>query len=338
MTTLSGGPSHSLPLVQNDVEHPGSSAGTSQSLATIMGTVHGPTGVALSGIAVTLAGQDNGVHRVAASESTGTFKFIDLPPGVYRVAINATGFAPYTSAAVSLNAGELRELPIVNIRLPATTATVDVTATVHQVAQAQVQEQEKQRVLGFLPDYFTSYIWTAAPMTPQLKFQLSLRSAVDPMTIVIAGGLAGIEQKHNTFPGYGQEAEGYAKRFGATYADTVSSRMISRALLPTVLHQDPRYFYRGSGSIRSRLFYALAQSFVCRGDRGQLEPNYSQLVGSFAAAGLSNVYRAPEDRQIGLTFRNGLIIMGSGAVENVLREFVSRQWTSHVPAFAKGKP
>ncbi len=175
-------------------------------------------------------------------------------------------------------------------------------------------------------------------MTPKLKFQLALRSAVDPITFLVTAGLAGIEQKHNTFPGYGQGLEGYGKRLGAAYADTMSTRMIGRALLPAVLHQDPRYFYRGSGSIRSRILHALAASFVTRGDNGRLEPNYSQLLGNFAAAGLSNVYRAPEDRRVGLTFRNGLIITGTGAVENLLREFFSRKLTPNVPAFAKGKP
>lgn len=174
-------------------------------------------------------------------------------------------------------------------------------------------------------------------MTPKLKFQLGLRSAVDPVTILVTAGLAGVEQWHNTFPGYGPGLEGYGKRFGAAYADTMSTRMISRALLPVVLHQDPRYFYRGSGTIRSRVFYALAASFVTRGDNGRLQPNYSQLAGSFAAAGLSNVYRAPEDRSAGLTIRDGFIILGTGEVENLLREFISRKLTSHVPGFANGK-
>src|SRR5260370_32352782 len=84
-------------------------------------------------------------------------------------------------------------------------------------------------------------------MTPKLKFKLSLRSTTDPVTFLVAAGLAGVEQKHNTFPGYGQGSEGYAKRFGAAYADTMVSKMVSRAILPTILHQDPRYFYRGFG-------------------------------------------------------------------------------------------
>jgi hypothetical protein len=114
--------------------------------------------------------------------------------------------------------------------------------------------------------------------------------------------------------------------------------MLGNAIFPTLLHQDPRYFYQGSGSMRSRLLYALLSSVVCRGDNGQLEPNYSHVFGSFAAAGLSNLYRAPQDRRASLTLRNGLIIVASGAAVNVLREFLSRKLTANVPAFGKGKP
>ena len=162
-------------------------------------------------------------------------------------------------------------------------------------------------------------------MTPKLKFKLALRATTDPVSFLAAAILAGVEQKHNTFPGYGQGSEGYAKRFGAAYADALVSKMVSRAILPTVLHQDPRYFYRGSGSVRSRIFYALRAAVITRGDNGRMQPNYSQVLGNFAASGISNLYRAPGDRTASLTFRNGLIMTASGAVENLLREFFSRK-------------
>jgi len=320
------------------VAAPSSTATQPQISASITGTVRDLQGAIIPGIPVTIVGQNNTVRRVATADRNGAFTFDDLPAGTYVVNVNASGLAPSASTSVVLGSGERRELPLMTTRIPTQKTTVRVTATLNEVAQAQVQQQEKQRVLGFLPNYYSSYIWTAAPMTPKLKFQLTLRSTTDPVSFLVAAGLAGVEQKHNTFPGYGQGAEGYAKRFGAAYADTMVSRMVSRAVLPTVLHQDPRYFYRGSGSIRSRIFYALAQTIVCRGDDGRMQPNYSQMLGNFAAAGLSNVYRAPGDRSVGLTFRNGLIITGSGAVENLLREFLSRKLTSNVPAFANGKP
>ncbi len=114
--------------------------------------------------------------------------------------------------------------------------------------------------------------------------------------------------------------------------------MIGSAILPSLLHQDPRYFYRGTGSITSRTLYAIEQTFVCRGDNGRTEPNYSHLLGNFAAAGVSNFYHAPEDRSASLTVRNGFIITGSNAVSNLLREFLLKELTPKVPKYANGKP
>lgn len=309
-----------------------------QSPASVAGTVHDSGGAAVPGVRVTLIAPGDTVPRVATSDSNGAFSLTGLPAGTYQVKLDVAGIEPVAAATVVLGAGEKRNLPIVVARISTKKTTVDVHATVKDVAREQVHEQEQQRILGFLPNYYTSYIWKAAPMTTKLKFKLALRTATDPITFVVVAGVAGVEQAHKTFPGYGQGSEGYAKRYGSSYADTVSGRMFGSAIFPALLHQDPRYFYQGSGSTRSRLLYALVSTVVCRGDNGRLEPNYSHVLGSFAAAGLSNVYRAPQDRQASLTFRNGLIITGSGAVVNVLREFFSRKLTSSVPAFAKGKP
>lgn len=316
--------------------------------ASIAGTVRDEDGVAVPGARVTLASSEtspnaspdtspnNGVDREATADSRGAFTFPELVPGSYRLTISEAGLDRPVTAEVVLGAGERRELPIVGTRI--LTTTVHVVASVEDIAQSQVEAQETQRVLGFVPNYYSSYIWDAAPMTPKLKLKLALRATTDPISFLAAAGVAGVEQKHNTFPGYGQGSEGYAKRFGAAYADAFVGKMVSRALLPTILHQDPRYFYRGSGSIRSRIFYALKAAVTTRGDNGRMQPNYSQVLGNFAASGISNLYRAPGDRTASLTFRNGLIMTASGAVENLLREFFSRKLTSNVPSFANGKP
>jgi hypothetical protein len=324
-----------VPGPEDAVQTPGSGA-VSPASASIAGTVRDADGVAVQGARVTLAGPNNAVDQVVTADSSGAFTFAELVPGIYQVKIAAAGLEQPVTAEVVLGARERRELPIVGTRI--LTTTVHVVATLDEVAQSQVEAQEKQRVLGFLPNYYSSYIWDAVPMTPKLKFKLTLRSTTDPVTFLVAAGLAGVEQKRDIFPGYGHGSEGYAKRFGAAYADTLISKMVSRAILPTVLRQDPRYFYRGSGSIRSRIFYALRAAVITRGDNGQMQPNYSQVLGNFASSGISNLYRAPGDRTASLTFRNGLIMTGSGAVENLLREFFSRKVTSNVPAFANGKP
>ena len=304
--------------------------------ASIAGTVRDEAGIAVPGARVTLAPPNNGTERETTSHRTGAFTFSELVPGVYRLTISAAGLDRPVTTEVVLGAGERRELPIVGTRI--LTTTVRVVASVEEVAQSQVEAQETQRVFGFVPNYYSSYIWDAAPMTPRLKFRLGLRATTDPVSFLAAAGVAGVEQIHHTFPGYGEGPEGYAKRFGAAYADAFIGKMVSRAILPTVLHQDPRYFYRGSGSVGSRIFYALRAAVVTRGDNGRMQPNYSQVLGNFAASGISNLYRSPGDRTVGLTFRNGLIMTASGAVENLLREFFSRKLTSNVPAFANGKP
>jgi hypothetical protein len=239
---------------------------------------------------------------------------------------------------LTLGAGERRELPIIGSHVASSRTTVDVNAKPGEIAEAQLKQQETQRLLGIVPNFYSSYIWNAAPMNSRQKFMLTLRSNTDPFNILLVATLAGLEQKHNTFPGYGQGAEGYGKRFGAAFTDTMVSKMVSRAILPSILHQDPRYFYRGSGSVRSRVIYALTSAVICRGDNGRLQPNYSQVLGSFAATGIANLYRAPGDRTASLTFRNGLAMTASTAVQNLIREFISRKLTPNVPAFANGKP
>lgn len=308
-------------------------------LASIAGNVRDAQGEPIIGATIAIAGQDSAFRHVLVTDSKGAFTFEGLAPGNYMVKIEADGSSERPiSIDVALAAGERRELPIIGTKVMASSTTVHVVAKPGDIAEAQVKQQETQRLLGIVPNFYSSYIWDAAPMSARQKFRLTLRSNTDPFNILLVAGLAGLEQKHNVFPGYGQGAQGYGKRFGGAYADTMVSKMISRALLPSVLHQDPRYFYRGSGSLRTRFFYALTSAVVCRGDSGRLQPNYSQVLGSFAAIGISNLYRTSGDRTAGLTIRNGLVMMASSAVQNLAREFISRKLTPNVPSFANGKP
>jgi hypothetical protein len=304
----------------------------------IHGTVRATQGAALSSVQVTLLGSNGETVKVSTTDNDGGFVFSSLTPGTYRIRVSGASLQLWVSGDVLLGAGERREIAVTPTGLPTTNTTVDVNATLRDVAEAQVREEEKQRILGFLPNFYSSYRWDALPMTPKLKFKLALRSALDPFAFITAAGVAGTEQTHKTFPGYGQGAQGYAKRYGSAYADGVVGRVMGSAVFPAIFHQDPRYFYRGTGSIRSRILYALSAAVICRGDNGQLEPNYSHVLGSFTAAGISNLYRAPGDRSASLTFRNGLIITGGAAVTNLLREFVSRRLTTNVPVQPAGKP
>jgi hypothetical protein len=148
-----------------------------------------------------------------------------------------------------------------------------------------------------------------------------------------------VEQATDEFSGYGQGAQGYAKRFGASYADTVSSTFIGGAILPSLLKQDPRYFYKGTGSTRSRLLYAIANSVICKGDNRRWQVNYSGILGALASGGLSNLYYPSTDRDgIGLTFENAVIGIGQGAAANILQEFVIKKLTPKLPNQNPPKP
>src|SRR5262249_18337367 len=155
-----------------------------------------------------------------------------------------------------------------------------------EIAEAQIKEEEKQRALGFIPNYYVSYVADAAPLVPRQKFELAWKTMVDPVSFGITAAVAGIQQAHNDFSGYGQVAEGYGKRYGAAYADFAPSTLLGSAVLPSLFKQDPRYFYKGSGSKRSRVLYALANSVICKGDNGRWQTNYSAILGGLAAGGI----------------------------------------------------
>jgi hypothetical protein len=165
-----------------------------------------------------------------------------------------------------------------------------------------------------------------------------LHSIADPVEFAGTGVVAGAEQATGTFSGYGQGAEGYAKRYGAAYADDVLGRLIGSAILPSLLHQDPRYFYNGSGSVRSRVYYSVSRALVTRGDDGRTEPNYSRILGSFAAGGLANLYYPRANRGLGLTLGDGLVSIAGHAADNLIREFFLRRLTPNVPGYESGKP
>jgi hypothetical protein len=194
-------------------------------------------------------------------------------------------------------------------------------------------------VLGVIPNFYVSYDPNAVPLTSKQKFKLARKTIVDPVTFVLVGGIAGVEQAQNDFSGYGQGAQGYGKRFGAGYADTVAGTFIGSAILPSLLKQDPRYFYKGSGSKRSRILYAIANAVICKGDNGRWQPNYSNILGSVAAGGISNLYYPAQDRNgAGLTFENAAIGIGASAASNLLQEFLIRKLTPKVPKAAPVKP
>lgn len=305
--------------------------------ATIFGTVAAADGeTVVGGATVSLSNAVSHTVRSVVSNPMGFFTFSGIAPGTYSLRITGTGFSTWTNNNVTIAAGEYHEVSPIILQLDAISSTVRVTASQREIAEVQIREEEKQRVLGIVPNFYVSYDRNAAPLAASQKIRLAWRTTIDPLTLLSAGLIAGTEQATNYFPGFGQGVEGYSKRFGAAYADDWSSMMMANALLPALFHQDPRYFYRGTGSTGSRILYAISSVFVCRGDNGRQEPNYSYILGGFAAGAMSNIYYPASERGAHLVVDNGLINLGSGAGVALLEEFVLRRFT-HRPQAAAGQ-
>ncbi len=188
-------------------------------------------------------------------------------------------------------------------------------------AAAQIKAQEHQRILGVFPSFNVSNIPNAVAMTPKQKFQLAFKSALDPVTFGIAAFDAGLSQWEDEYKGYGQGAQGYAKRWGASYADTFDGDILGNALFPVLLHQDPRYFRKAVGTKKSRLWYAIASTARARGDNGHWQPNYSNILGNLAAGGISNLYYPSNDRGAGLTIERAYTVTAEGTLGAIFIEF-----------------
>ena len=287
---------------------------------------------------VTLVDETHAEERVAISDSEGHFIFTGLAPGRFKLTITSAGLRTFVSADVLLHPGEKHQLQRIALPIAEASADVQVTVTEEEIAQEQVKAEEKQRALGIFPNFYSSYIWNAAPLSTKQKFHLATKSITDPVDFLSSGVVAGIEQARDTYPGYGQGAQGYGKRYGADYANGAIGRMLSSAVFPSLFHQDPRYFYMGSGSTRTRVLYALKMAVITKGDNGELQPNYSYILGSFAAGGIANAYHPAGDRGARLTIDNALLNIAGHAADNLVREFILRKLTPKVPSYATGKP
>lgn len=314
----------------------GASAGGQQpdqrQSGNISGTVVDRTGAVVAGAQVRLTRADQSAGQQVLSGGDGQFSFDNIAAGPFQLIVAATGFETQTSLGI-LHAGEFYIVPPIALAVATAMTEVRVGLSQIEVAEEQVRDEEKQRVMGFIPNFYVSYVSDAAPLTTKQKFRLAWKTSVDPVSFGLVAVIAGVEQAQDDFSGYGQGAEGYGKRFGASYANFVSGTFIGSAILPSLLKQDPRYFYKGSGSRRSRILYAMANAVICKGDNGRWQPNYSSVLGNLAAGGISNLYYPEKDRgDAGLTLENGAIGIGATAAANLIQEFLIRKLTPHVPA------
>jgi hypothetical protein len=309
-------------------EAPASGPQSAQRLeGSITGKVVDQSGAEIVRAVVKLTHEGESSEPEATSDEDGRFVFYSVAPGAFRLTISSPGLASQEFSGTVLP-GQHYVTPLIMMVIPTQVTEVHVGLPPEELATAQIKEQEKQRVFGLVPNFYVSYVPDAAPLAPKHKFELAWKSASDPITLIGVGVLAGIDQAAGRWGAYGQGAQGYAKRYGASYSNVFAATFIGGAIMPSVLKQDPRYFYKGSGSKRSRILYALASSVICKGDNGHWQPNYSNVIGSFAAAGIANAYIPANDRHGGnFVVSSALIRIGETSLAGVLQEFVFSKLT-----------
>jgi hypothetical protein len=294
--------------------------------ADIFGTVADVNGDPIPNAMVVLQGPaDNRLTMTTMDD--GSFALHDVTPGIaYQIAVSADGFADWHSS-VSVEPGQPKSLGEITLRILAVYIEITVTDSSKEVAAQQLKAEEHQRVLGFIPNMYVTYEPHPEPLTAKMKFHLAYKGLTHPTFFAFEALSAGAEQAGH-ITDYDMGAKGYGQRFGANIAKSVSESLFGNAILPSLLHQDPRYFYRGSGTKESRAWHAVLAPFVCPGDNGKLQPNYSQWGGSLISASLSNAYYPDSNRGAGPIFRNFGTSMGLHVALGLAQEFLLGKFTT----------
>ena len=319
LITLGGGLTLVGPASAQSTEAPNTKTGS------IVGTVFDSNNDTIPNATVVLQ-RPVGDPLTVVTVDDGWFAFHDVTPGIaYQITVAAQGFAEWNSP-VTVEPGEDKTLTDVTLRIVAAHRAVTVTYSSKEVAAQQLKAEEHQRVLGFIPNIYVTYEPHPEPLTTGMKFHLAYKGLTHPTFFAFEALWAGVEQAAD-MTDYRQGARGYGERFGANLASGSSEALFANAILPSLLHQDPRYFYRGSGTKRSRAWHAIIAPFVCQGDNGKSQPNYSQMGGSLISASLSNTYYPDSERGAGLVFRNFGTSMGLHVALGLAQEFLLGKFT-----------
>ena len=203
------------------------------------------------------------------------------------------------------------------------TSVVDTTRPpdTHQNESNNPPAKESKRILGIVPNYRTSpSLQNYEPLTTREKFKIATQDSFDRGTVALALLFGGEGQLTNANRSFGQGAAGFARYFGASYGDFVIGDYMTEGVFPTLLHQDPRYFRRGTGSGWSRLGYAMGQIFWTHRDSGGMQFNYSEIIGNSTAVAISNAYYVNNRTASDATSKLGMQL-GVDMAANVLKEF-----------------
>lgn len=304
------------------------SAASGGATGTISGTVLDESGALVPGAMVELHDVSSDDRREVTADESAAFKFDAVKPGVpYELSVHLTGFVTWSSQAIVLEPSQVLSLTDIHLKIEGDSSSVTVYASSSEIAVEQVHLEEQQRVLGFIPNFYVAYDGAnAAPLTTKLKFHLAMKVMSDPITITGVGFMSAIDQAADR-PGYVQGWQGYGQRFGANAAGGVSDILIGGAILPSLLHQDPRYFYQGTGGTTARLKHAVSSPFICRGDNGQRQINFSSIGGDMGATALSMTYFPDSDRSAGLVFTTFGINTAERMFSAIMQEFIIPRFT-----------
>jgi hypothetical protein len=295
----------------------------------VVGDVLDPSGAAVAAALVTLLTEGTAL-RTVTSGLDGRFTFVRVAPGSYVVTVRAQGFAPAATSPFVVTSEQSVMLAPIRLAIEDLSALITVRPT-EAIAEEQIKAQEQQRLFGFVPNFYVSYVPDAAPLTSLQKLSLATHHTFDWTSFAGATISAAIQQAAGARSGYGGGASGYAKRWAASFATERADDLLSHYVFASLVHQDPRYFYRGTGTTRSRLTHALSYAVVARSDSGKMVPNLAYLLGDVGAAALSNAYYPREDRGAGLVLTNAALGIAGRAVQAVVQEFVARRLTTNVP-------
>src|SRR5579864_1924971 len=268
-----------------------------------------------------------GDRLTAITKDDGGFAFNQAPAGLaYQISVTAEGFAEWNSS-ITVEPGQDKTLAEVKLRILAVQRAVTVSYSSKEIAAQQLKAEEQQRVLGFIPNFYVVYEPHPEPLTAKMKFQLAYKDLTHPVFFARTAAWAGVEQAAG-LRNYPQNARGYGDRLGTGLADGVTEGLIGNAVLPSLLHQDPRYFYQGSGTKKSRALHAVLAAFICKGDNGAWQPNYSTWGGSLISSSISLAYYPSSDRNARHVFGNFGIGMGLHVAGGLAQEFILGKFTS----------
>lgn len=159
------------------------------------------------------------------------------------------------------------------------------------------------------------------PLTSHQKLKVALDDSFDPSAFLVAGVFAGNSMLQNRYPQFEDGVAGFAEYFGGAFADQAIGNMMSEALFPIMLRQDPRYFPRGKGGFWKRAGYAVSREVVTRGDDGREHFNTSEIAGNAVAAGISNLYYPAEERSFSNTANKWGQQLGLDTAFNIMKEY-----------------